>query len=97
VGDDVSTAATELINTTEPAHAEAWRNSTPTDWANESFAIAEQAQTRYCVRQGSSCDQPAGKVKIDAAYVAASTLVVREQLQKAGVRLALMLDAALGK
>ena len=34
---------------------------------------------------------------VDAAYVEANTPIVREQLQKAGVRLAHMLDAALGK
>jgi hypothetical protein len=38
-----------------------------------------------------------GKVNIDAAYVAVNTPIVREQLEKAGVRLAHMLDAALGK
>jgi nuclease S1 len=67
------------------------------DWANESFAIAERAQTEYCIRQGASCDHRSGKVKIDAAYVEANTPIVREQLQKAGVRLAHPLDAALGK
>jgi hypothetical protein len=36
-------------------------------------------------------------VKIDAAYVEANTPIVREQLQEAGVRLAHLLDAALGK
>jgi hypothetical protein len=37
-------------------------------------------------------------VKIDAAYyVEANTPIVREELQKAGVRLAHLLDAALGK
>jgi hypothetical protein len=34
------------------------------------------------------------KVKIDAAYVEANTPIVREQLQKAGVRLAHLLDSA---
>jgi hypothetical protein len=63
------------------------------DRANESFAIAEEAQTKYCIRQGASCDQPSGKVKIDAAYVAVNTPIVREQLQKSGVRLAHLLDA----
>jgi hypothetical protein len=63
----------------------------------ESFTIAEQARTEYCIRQGASCDHPSGKVKIDAAYVAANTPIVREQLQKAGVRLAHLLYAALGK
>jgi hypothetical protein len=67
------------------------------DWANESFAIAEKAQTKYCIRQGASCEHPSGKVTIDAGYVAANAPIIREQLQKAGVRLAHLLDAALGK
>jgi hypothetical protein len=37
------------------------------------------------------------KVKVDAAYVEANTLIVREQLQKVDVRLAPLLDARLGK
>jgi hypothetical protein len=97
VGEDVDEAATQLMKTITPAKIESWTHSAPMDWANESFAIAEQAQTKYCIRQGASCDQPAGKVKIDAAYVAANTPTVKEQLQKAGVRLAHLLDAALGK
>jgi hypothetical protein len=36
-------------------------------------------------------------VKIDAASVAVNTPIVREQLQELGVRLAHLLDAALGK
>jgi hypothetical protein len=67
VGEDVDEAATELMKTITPARIESWSQSTPMDWANESFAIAEQAQTQYCIRQGASCDQPAGKVTIDAA------------------------------
>jgi hypothetical protein len=96
-GDNADQAAADLMKTITPAKIESWTRSAPMDWANESFAIAEQAQTKYCVRQGASCDQPAGKVKIDAAYVAANSPIVREQLQKAGVRLAHELDAALGK
>jgi hypothetical protein len=38
-----------------------------------------------------------GKAKIDTAYLDENTRIVREQLQKAGVRLAQLLDAALGK
>jgi len=90
-------SATELMKTITPAEIESWNHSNPMDWANESFAIAEQARTEYCIRQGASCDHPSGKVKIDAAYVAVNTPIVREQLQKAGVRLAHLLDAALGK
>jgi hypothetical protein len=97
VGEDVNEAATELMKTITPARIESWTQSAPMDWANESFAIAEQARTEYCSRQGASCDQPAGKVRIDAAYVAANAPIIREQLQKAGVRLANMLDATLGR
>jgi S1/P1 Nuclease len=97
VGDDADQAATELLKTITPARIESWTRSKPMDWANESFAIAEQAQTKYCVRQGASCDQPVGKMKIDPAYIAANAPIVREQLQTAGVRLAHMLDAALAK
>jgi S1/P1 Nuclease len=94
VGEDRNEAATELLKTISPARIEGWTHSEPMDWANESFAIAEQARTEYCIRQGASCDQPAGKVNIDAAYVAVNAPIVRQQLQKAGVRLAHLLDAA---
>ena len=85
------------MKTITPARIESWSHSEPKDWANESFAIAEQAQTKYCTRRGASCDQPAGKVTIDATYVATNAPIVREQLQKAGVRLAHLLDTALEK
>ena len=98
VGEDVAAAATDLMKTITAAKIEEWTHSDPMDWANESFAIAELAQTKYCAQHGASCDLPdPAKVKIDAAYVQASTPIVREQLQKASVRLAHMLDAALGK
>ena len=43
----------------------------------------------------SACDLPdPAKVRIDAAYVEANMPIVGEQLQKAGVRLARLLDAA---
>ena len=97
VGEDAGAAATDLTKMITPAKLESWPRSAPMDWANESFAIAEQAQTKYCIQQGASCGRPVGKVTIDAAYVAVNAPIVREQLQKAGVRLAHMLDGALGK
>jgi hypothetical protein len=97
VGADVGEAATELMKSITPAKIQSWTQTGPKDWANESFAIAEQLQTKYCTQQGASCNKPTGKVTIDASYVAANAPVVREQLQKAGVRLAQMLDAALSK
>jgi hypothetical protein len=97
VGEDADQAASELMKMITPAKNKGWTHSGPMDWANESFTVAEQAQTKYCIRQGASCDHRSGKVTIDAAYVVANTPIVREQLQKGGVRLAHLLDAALGK
>ena len=94
VGEDLGEAAAELMKTMTPARIDSWTHSPPMDWANASLAIAERAQTQYCIRQGASCELPAGKVKIDAAYVVANAPVVREQLQRAGVRRAHLLDAA---
>jgi hypothetical protein len=47
--------------------------------------------------ESSSCDLPnAAHVTIDAAYLETNKPIVREQLQKARVRLARILDTALG-
>jgi hypothetical protein len=97
VGEDVDQAVTERMKTIAPAKIESWTHSAPMDLANESFAIAERAQTKYCIRQGVFCDEPWGKLTIGSAYVLANAPIVREQLQKAGVRVAHLLDAALGK
>jgi hypothetical protein len=96
IGEDVSAAAGSLIGSMTPAMSEQWTATQPRDWANESFTIARDARTGYCTQQPGSCALPAGAVTIDAAYIAASTSVIREQLQKAGVRLAHLLDGALG-
>jgi hypothetical protein len=68
--------------------------SEPRDWANESFALAEAAKTEYCSLRATSCDPGSGSVTIDSAYIQANVPVVRTQLQKAGVRLAHLLDEA---
>ena len=92
VGSDVSDAASELIDAMTPELKTKWSSSDPREWTNESFAIAESIQTGYCVMHGSSCNQPQGSVTINAEYLAANEPIVREQLQKAGFRLARLLD-----
>src|SRR4051794_15705376 len=51
------------------------------------------SRTGYCVMHEASCDLPnSAHVTVDAAYLETNQPVVREQRQKAGVRLARMLD-----
>jgi hypothetical protein len=94
VGPDVSDAVTELLESITPELQTRWTASEPRDWANESFAISEAVKTGYCVVHGDSCDMPGGSITIGADYLDANQAVVKEQLQKAGVRLAHTLDAA---
>jgi hypothetical protein len=94
VGPDVSDAVTELLESITSDLQTRWTASEPRDWANESFAISEAFKTGYCVVHGESCDMPAGNVTISTGYLDANEPVVKEQLQKAGVRLAHTLDAA---
>ena len=93
VGSDALDAATELIDAITPAMKTKWSASGPRDWANESFTISEAVKTGYCVMHGPSCDQPEGSVTISAEYLETNQPIVKEQLQKAGVRLARLLDS----
>jgi S1/P1 Nuclease len=94
VGPDVSEAVADLLETLTPDLKAKWVASGPRDWANESFAISEAVKTGYCEMHGLSCD-PSGQIgTIGTEYLDANAPVVREQLQKAGVRLAHLLDIA---
>ena len=57
----------------------------------------KERRLKYCERYGQSCDAHDGTVTVDQAYIRANVPVVREQLQRAGVRLAHLLDQALSK
>jgi nuclease S1 len=96
VGPDASDAAADLTGEITPDMRARWNASEPRDWANESFAISEAVKTGYCVKHDASCDPPGGSVSVSREYLDTNQPVVREQLQKAGVRLARVLDAAFG-
>jgi hypothetical protein len=92
VGSDPQKAATQLLSVITPDMKAKWSTNSPPDWANESFAISEALQTGYCEMHGASCDRPSGPVTISSAYLDVNKPVAREQLEKAGVRLAHLLD-----
>jgi len=106
VGTDPAAAVNQLLPERAPADRDAWISTGPVTWANESFAIATAAGTGYCVETAGVCayetgnialdpGEPQKTVPIDAAYVAASTPIIRDRLKRAGVRLAHLLDEAL--
>ena len=93
-GPDASEAATDLLADITPEMQVMWNASIPRDWANESFAIAEAPGTMYCTMHGPSCDMTDSALNISAQYLEANEPVVKQQLQKAGVRLGRLLDTA---
>lgn len=89
-------ASADLMATITPAMQAQWTSSRPRDWANQTFAIAKTATTRYCVVHGPSCDRSGENLTITTEYLETNKPAVREQLQKAAVRLAHILDTAVG-
>ncbi len=96
IGKDVIKAATSMMAAINPDMQAQLTSSTPRDWANETFAITKAITTRYCVMHGPSCDPTGESLIMTTEYLESNKLVVREQLLKAGVRLARLLDTALG-
>lgn len=96
VGDDAGAAASELLSSTTASQAQVWAKASVKDWANESFAITRSHAMHYCVLSGGSCQPGSSSLRIDDAYIAANVPVVKEQLAKAGIRLAHVLDQAFG-
>jgi S1/P1 Nuclease len=94
VGPDSSEAATDLLAVITPEMKAEWTASMPRDWANESFAISKNPPTMYCVLNGPACDMASSALNVTARYLDANEPVVKQQLQKAGVRLARLLDTA---
>jgi hypothetical protein len=67
-----------------------WSKGSPKSWAMESFALART----YAYGKLPPADGQ-GRYMLSAAYVAGATKIVAEQLSKAGVRLAVVLNRAL--
>ena len=84
-----------------------WLASDAAAWANESFSIARDPDVGYCVMVGDACQyeannrefdegEPEKVVQVNDAYLGMHAPVVRERIAMAGVRLAGLLNRALG-
>jgi len=93
LGDSPVDVAMRLDRDISPAQAKAWSTGDPKAWAMESFALAKS--TAYALPSLPTCGQSAS-VTLSPAYEAAAQKVAATQLEKAGVRIALVLNRALG-
>ncbi len=95
--DDVSR---ELIAGISDDDRRAWSGGSPADWAKESFQIARNhvygPLQHTSAHSGTGADvDPRGTIALDARYEADARNIVAGQLQRAGLRLARLLNDAL--
>jgi S1/P1 Nuclease len=90
LGGNAHEIAPHLIGEITAAQRARWAAGSAADWAFESYSIAK-AHTYGLLGPPSG----PGRYELSAAYVADATAVTAEQLSKAGVRLAFLLNRAL--
>lgn len=91
LGENSSAVAAGLLAEVTPAQRRDWRGGTPSGWALESFEVAKTVAYGELPEPDSL-----GRYRLSDAYVRDATAAVRLQLERAGVRLAQVLNAALG-
>jgi hypothetical protein len=93
LGDDPATIAADLHSRITPAERATWTKGTAEQWANECFAVAKQ--NVYATLTGTGpTDAP---IILPPDYAQRQAEVTRAQLERAGVRLATLLNKVLGK
>jgi hypothetical protein len=93
LGGSPSAIAASLGARITPAQARAWSSGNPRAWATESFQLA--TKDAYALPSRPTCNDH-GAVALSAAYQAEARKDAALQLEKAGVRMAVMLNRALG-
>jgi hypothetical protein len=107
LGDDDQKIATELRAEISKQQRDAWKHDSPIEWANESFQITISPAARYCVQQQGACwyssdnlllneGEDWHEILITDEYLQEHRETVQLRLQKAGVRLAQLLNQSLG-
>jgi hypothetical protein len=91
LGADEKRVAAGLVSHISIADARAWSRGTPSDWAFDSFRIAKNDAYGRLPQPNAR-----GSYRLQNDYVAMATRDVAMQLSKAGVRLAMLLNDALG-
>lgn len=106
-GKDPTRAADEIVASLTPAGIRKWSSSSPAEWAEESYAVAKDVtysfekvapresdggKYEFPMKKGEK--DPCGPVpvyRVDAGYRERAIAAIKEQLTKAGIRLAALL------
>ena len=93
VGKDVNAAATNLRARITSAQRAEWRRGDPAAWATEAFQVARS--TVYEIGSPPGCHSDVAPIALPSGYEASAQAAAQVQLQRAGVRLAMVLNTAL--
>jgi hypothetical protein len=89
LGNDPSAIAARLSATITPAEQAAWTKGTPASWSNECWNIAKREVYADFHRNGGTF----APIVLPPDYAAKKSSIAAEQLKRAGVRLATILNA----
>jgi hypothetical protein len=92
LGSDPRSIGARLTKNISTRTAEAWSKGTAIGWAKESFRLAKTVVYNFGGLQEFVDDRGAKGVRLDNAYENAALLAARQQLSKAGIRLAGVLN-----
>src|SRR5207245_296945 len=105
-GKDPAKAAVQIVAGLTPADIQKWSGGSPAEWAQESYNVAREvtysfakdkpkdSASKYSFPARKGEKDPCGPVllyQVDAGYRERAVAAVKEQLAKAGVRLAFLL------
>jgi hypothetical protein len=94
LGRDPDELARKLSAKIARADKASWERGNPRSWAEESYEVARQSV--YTLGSSPGCDRDRAPVSLPASYHSAAQTAAAIQLEKAGVRLAVLLNRALG-
>jgi len=92
LGDDVRAVAVALNLKIGKATAQDWAKGTATDWARDSFRRAKSVVYNFAAESTVTNTHGVQIQRLNTAYESRALPTVREQLSKAGVRLAMVLN-----
>ena len=92
LGDDPAAIAKALEADITPDEAKAWSAGPAEAWAEESYAVAKSDV--YSIGSPSGCVSDRAPIELSDAYQAHALVTARTQIEKAGVRLAWVLNGA---
>jgi hypothetical protein len=94
LGLDPLALAIRLVRQITPTEKAMWERGTARDWAMESYGVAKQVA--YTIGSPAGCSADAAPIALPADYAEKAEAAAAIQLERAGVRLASLLNRALG-